>query len=504
MKIPSRLISACIVLTALIAVAGTVGIWHSGVATSAAGMAAKLMCSGVFVAKRDENDVLTLDIRSSSIVMSLPRIVVDQHSKSVRARFPGLQDRYAVWREGLGCTLLAVGKLPEPTRRSIAISDRNQRNETVAVGNDSAFRFKSSAKLWPFGIARLSADQWPSNIDAEALSLAVRGAFAGPRTSSFNPKPSATAGLNTRALLVAHRGKLLIERYAGGFDQRTPQLGLSMAKSVLSTLVWKSFTERSIDFSTPVVELMNRVPKAQWAADWLRDDRASITLGNLVRMQDGLDHVEGQSMLSDALFMLFSQGDTGQYAATAALSKKPGQHWRYSSAVSNLLSRVLRDQFSSDTTYWQFPRKAIFEPIGAQSAVLETDDSGTFVASTYMWATPQDWLRIGQLLANDGRWDDQQVFPAGWYEWASRANRNNDSKVGPYGAHVWLTNEANQLGCADGAKLPSNGIVMAGHWGQMLAIFPDQELVILRMGWTSNDGVFKPCELFHQVLSAVQ
>ena len=504
MTIPSRLISACIVLTALISLTATVGVWHSGIATSAAGMAAKLMCSGVFVAKRSEQDVRASDIRSTSILMSLPRIAVDRQGKTVRARFPGLHDRYAVWRSGRGCTLLAVGKLPEPTRRGIAISDRNQGNEAVAVGNDSAFRSNSPNQLWPLGSARLGADQWPSNVNAQALSLTAKQAFAGPKTSSFSPTPSVTNGLNTRALLVAHRGKLLIERYARGFDQRTPQLGLSMAKSVLSPLVWKSFTERSIDFSTPVVELMNRVPKAQWAADWLRDDRATITLGNLVRMQDGLDHVEGQSILSDALFMLFSQGDTSQYAAAAGLNTAPGQHWRYSSAVSNLLSRVLRDQFSSDATYWKYPRQAIFEPIGARSAVLETDDSGTFVASTYMWATPQDWLRIGLLLANDGRWGDNQVFPAGWYEWASRANQNTAASVEPYGAHVWLTNSANQLGCSNDTKLPDNGIVMAGHWGQVLAMFPDQELVILRMGWASNERVFQPCELFHQILSAIR
>jgi hypothetical protein len=504
MTIPSRLISACIVLTALILVAGSVTVWQSGMTTSAAGLAAKLMCSGVFVAKRSEQDVLTADIRPTSVVMSLPRIAVDHQGKTVSAGFPGLQDRHAVWRDGRGCTLLAVGKRPEPSRRSIAIADRSQTNDSVAVGNDSAFRFGSSAQLWPIGTARLSADQWPSSVDAEDLSLTVKDAFTTPKSSSFSPLANASAGLNTRALLIAHRGKLLVERYGGGFNQQTPQLGLSMAKSVLSSLVWKSFTERGIDFKTPVVDLMNRVPKAQWAADWLRDERASITLSHLVRMQDGLDHVEGQSMLSDALYMLFSKGDTSQYAATVALKEAPGNTWRYSSAVSNLLSRVLRDQFPSDDAYWKYPRQSVFDPIGAQSAVLETDDTGTFVASTYMWATPQDWLRIGLLLANDGSWGGRQVFPAGWYKWASQAVPDGENAIGPYGAHVWLTNSANKLDCEGSAKLPANGIVMAGHWGQMLAMFPDQEVVILRMGWTSNDAVFKPCELFSQVLSAIK
>ncbi len=503
MQIPSRLISACIVLTGLVLIAAGTAVWHFGLAGSASGMAAKLMCSGVFIANRDEQDVLTRDIQSTSIIMSLPRVSVDHQARTVSAQIPGLQTRYAVWRGNRGCNLLAAGELPEPSRRSNAITSRNKSNRPVAVANDSATRTTFAKEPWPYGDAPLDEDQWPPQINAKLLLQAADRAFAPPKSSSFSPTTSERSGQNTRALLVAHQGNLLVERYADGFNRDTPQLGLSMAKTVLSALIWKTFNERNVDFSTPVVDLMNRVPQAQWAADWRRDDRAQITLNNLIRMQDGLNHVRDQSVFSKALFMLFSEADTSHFAANVSLSKAPGEHWRYSSAVSNLLSRVLRDQFSSDIRYWDYPAKAIFEPIGVTSAQLETDDNGTFVASTYLWATPQDWLRIGQLLANDGRWSGKQILPAGWYAWASSANQAADGKPGPYGAHVWLTNAANDLGCNDPTALPTNGIVMAGHWGQMLAAFPDQDLVILRMGW-SNDATFKPCELFREILTAVQ
>ncbi|MFN8183941.1 MAG: hypothetical protein U0R23_05925 [Candidatus Nanopelagicales bacterium] len=43
---------------------------------------------------------------------------------------------------------------------------------------------------------------------------------------------------------------------------------------------------------------------------------------------------------------------------------------------------------------------------------LETDASGTWVGSSYLWASVGDWARLRELMLNDGQWDGQQVLPA--------------------------------------------------------------------------------------------
>ena len=509
MQQPSRLISTGIVIALFLALAVVAGLVHLNIPTSAAGMAAKLVCSGTFVAGRNPQDVLLEDVKPASIVMQAARVHVDMQRKLAVGYMPGSVERYAIWKQGRGCTLLDPGKLPDlPGQRQMVAGtvDPVVTPATAAYKSAPFKRQMSDEKAmrpWPDGKQVTTSDRWPAEIDKVRLQKVVDDAFATPAASSFSPTTRRWKGQNTRAVLIAHRGKLLIDRYGGGFDRDTPQLGWSMTKSVLSALIWKHFREREIDLDTPVIELMQRMPRVAWAAEWLRDDRASIRLSDLLRMRDGLDHKEGYAIWSWVPYMLFSLEDVGQYAGSVGTIQKPGTTWRYSSAVSNLASRVLRDQFTTDDAYWQFPDKQLFGPIGASSAVLETDANGTFIGSSYMWATAQDWLRVGQLLANDGRWGDKQVFPQGWLGWATKAEKNSDGKSQPYGAHVWLTHANNTLDCNDNVGLPANGFLFKGHMGQILAVFPEQELVMLRLGWTVDTSRWDDCEFLGNVLGSV-
>ena len=164
---------------------------------------------------------------------------------------------------------------------------------------------------------------------------------------------------------------------------------------------------------------------------------------------------------------------------------------------------MLRDRFSADTAYWKFPARAIFEPLQMHNAVLETDASGTFIASSYLWATPRDWAKLGWLLLNDGRWQDQQLLPPGWLQLARTRTEQPDGQRSPYGAHVWQTHDTNQLSCASNARLPADGLMMSGHWGQVVGIFPATETVIVRTGWTIDRSQWDSCQFLHDVLATV-
>src|SRR5262249_46995503 len=138
---------------------------------------------------------------------------------------------------------------------------------------------------------------------------------------------------------------------------------------------------------------------------------------------------------SDVLQMLFFASDYAVVAAAQPPAQPPGREFRYSSGTANLLCRILRSTFDSDAAYLAFPAQALFAPLGMRSALIETDPSGTFVGSSFGFATARDWARFGMLYAQDGTWNGRRILPAGWVRASSRPTAGSH---GSFGRHLWL------------------------------------------------------------------
>src|SRR5690606_32340441 len=80
-----------------------------------AGYAAKIVCSNVFIAGRDPDEVLALDVQAPGHpLLRLMNIDVDHAGQSVRAALLGfIAENEAVYREGLGCAVIPPGISPE-------------------------------------------------------------------------------------------------------------------------------------------------------------------------------------------------------------------------------------------------------------------------------------------------------------------------------------------------------------------------------------------------------
>lgn len=336
---------------------------------------------------------------------------------------------------------------------------------------------------WPSGDGPFVPPKDPV-FDADVLRRTLDAAMAEPEGDGPRRR--------TRALLVVHRGRLVAERYGPGVDANTPLEGWSMAKSVLSALVGIRIGQGGLALDQSGV-------LASWRA--AGDPRREIELGDLLRMESGLTWTEDYGDVGgDVASLLFRQPSAGGFASERTLAVDPGTQFRYSSGTSNIVSLVLRRSFERDDDYWRFPRQALFGPLGMRSAIFEVDPSGTFVGSSFLWATARDWARFGLLFAQDGMWNDTRVLPSGWV--AASATPSAASK-GRYGLHWWL----NRGPEGDDSRrqwpdLPADLFWADGFEGQMVAVFPSDELVVVRLGCTKDGRLFRQGDLLRSIRAA--
>ncbi len=309
----------------------------------------------------------------------------------------------------------------------------------------------------PTGVPWPTAE-WPR---AEPEASVDRAAFAAASAALFEPR--GRGGLpDTRALLVVHHGRVVGEQYADGFSAESRFRSWSAAKSVTNALVAILAREGKLALDDPA-------PVPEWSVPG--DPRAAITLRQLLQMSAGLDNADGEEgAFVGRLFFGDLSGDSAHGAAQRDVLFPPGTHWDYSTGTSQILSGVVaRAVGGGKSAIRAFIERELAQPLGATSLVVEFDGSGTPLGGGYVWATARDWARLGTLYLRDGIWDGRRILPEGWVDFTRTPGPASD---GRYGAHFWVAPFGSEI----------EAFAMQGNGGQFIAIVPDRDLVVVRLG----------------------
>lgn len=403
---------------------------------TATGITAKQVCSLHFVSGFSPERARALYVDP---LLGEPADLVsaDVGEDEVRSGILGfLYGQRAVYREGIGCTLVHSGQ---------------DFDEERALPMDRAFE--------PMALDTAHRN---AHFDTVALADAVEGAFAEPENGARN----------TLAVVVLHEGELVAERYADGITRATPLHGWSMAKSLVATLVGAMVRRGEVHLDAPGIRDSSMIAEAP--------RKGEITLRHLLRMTAGLRLDETQSGTDPNSDMLFTESDMAAWAARQPLDHPPGEHWEYMSGQTVIATRALQEALPGEGLAADLAavRARVFEPLGMYSAVFETDEAGTLQGSSYLYAAAQDWARLAQLYVDDGMVGETRVLPTEWDEIVSRTETGVREKA--YGMGFWLGHPSKEA--------PHGAYYMSGFQGQLGYVFPGQELVIVRLGATNGTG----------------
>lgn len=162
---------------------------------------------------------------------------------------------------------------------------------------------------------------------------------------------------------------------------------------------------------------------------------------------------------------------------------KPGEHYLYSNAGFYLLSVVLQEFLQEDLL--KFIARELFIPL--QIDQYDWEKYGNYLAgATRLWLLPEDLLKIGQLLLNNGVYKSRQLLPANWVHkmtstpiYTPQVDRSEALfRRYAYGYGIWLTKEDH---------------ICFGHGtdGQMMVIIPKKKTIIITL---ADQKKMKPIE----------
>lgn len=299
-------------------------------------------------------------------------------------------------------------------------------------------------------------------------------------------------GIRTDGVVIIHRGAVVYERYARGYAEGKRHLGWSMSKSAINALTGLAVARGALTLDDSICAHLKPA----------RDEACAITVRHLLEFASGLDWretYEGQSnQASSVLAMLYGEGqrDMVAFITSHALRDAPGTSWMYSSGDTTLLAGVL-DASLTPRLGRNWPFVLLRDTLGMRSAVWERDGKGVPVGSSYLYATPRDWAKLGFFFLNDGCWENQRVLPEGWVAASTTPSEALQKKTvdredgDVQGRQFWLNRRVPGVQeTLPWPNVPEGAYALRGHWGQSVSVIPSMDLVVVRVADDRESGAF--------------
>lgn len=289
----------------------------------------------------------------------------------------------------------------------------------------------------------------------------------------------------TGALLVMRNGKIEYQKYAEGKHAGSLLPVRSFTKTLPSLLIGIAIGEGRIKSLDEPVET--------YIGEWKGDPRGAVTIRQFLHMASGLESVPLRYVPGNKNLLLAEGSDVNAVALSFAKTAEPDTTWALNQVDSQILGLIV--ERATNTPFAQYLSEKLWRPLGANTATLNLDGkAGRARTFCCMRSVALDWLRVGRMIADGGRWNGVQVVPAAYI-----AEMAKPSPANPYmGLHLWLGWKKGEPArrSAQGTPLmiphanpyaADDVIYLLGGSSMLTWIVPSLDLVIMRWGDDPKD-----------------
>lgn len=313
------------------------------------------------------------------------------------------------------------------------------------------------------------ADGWPIatldevNIDRNGIESFVQWILDMPMDSAET--------MQIDAILIARHGKLVLEEYFHGFDRDTPHPTRSAAKSLTATLIGAAMQDGlSVSLSSPVYRVMNggSFPVG------LEARKRAMRLEHLLTMTSGIFCDDGNPDAPGNEETMTNQADEPdlyRFYMRAPMDREPGTEAVYCSGDPNLAIGVLH-RATSEHPMDLFDR-LLGEPLQIARHLWYLSPSRQPYGGGSTNMIPRDFMKLGQLMLNQGSWNGRQILSEDFVRRAS--SPTHDLNGIQYGYLWWSVDFPYKYRTV-------HAYFAGGNGGQGVLVVPELDLVIATFG----------------------
>src|SRR5437773_2555584 len=253
-------------------------------------------------------------------------------------------------------------------------------------------------------------------------------------------------------VMVVRHGQVIAEGWWAPYDAEHSRVLYSLSKSFTSTAVGLAVAEGKMSIDDEVLK-------------FFPDDAPTDSGHNLKQMR-----------VRDLLTMSTGHQDEPPTAPDAVSAKSflaqavphlPGTHFKYNTAGTFMQSAIV--QKVTGQTVLDFLRPRLFEPLGIEHPVWDTNFQGISLGGYGLRVRTEDIAKFGQLYLQKGGWNGKQLLPTEWVAMATAKQTSNGSNPKSdwnqgYGFQFW--------------RCRHNAFRGDGAFGQYCLLMPDQDAVV--------------------------
>ena len=288
------------------------------------------------------------------------------------------------------------------------------------------------------------------------------------------------------SILIAYRGELIFEEYFPGYTyegewtdyDHTTAHGLgSIAKSLTSLVFGIAYDKGYVeDIDASILT---------WYPEYGRPDRTEkelITVRHLLTMQSGLEwneHSVSYNSRSNDMNRLIRSRDPVGFVLKKKLVNEPGTHFTYNCGCTDLLANIIYR--STDQYIDEFADENFFGPLGIDNAQWFASQRDRVIAGPGIDLLPRDLLKIGQLIIQNGMWDNKRIISEEWLGRALHPSVFIDEWDVNYGFQWWRPRVIHPE-----TQKRLEPYMAGGRGGQWLMVYPEQNIVLVVTGGNYN------------------